>query len=284
MRRGRTTTRVAAVAALATCVMSLLAVGCSATRPTVWYCLGYNTPNAPQYKVTDTGERGWSRVYATLMRHMDLRVSAMAPTPEQLAGVDVLIILNPEENRWEGGPAPRLMGDDDVRVLADYITGGGALLFGSNQDYMHNIEKTRTNRLLERFGMRVGTAPVGLKLLQIPDDAPVVGGLRWRFFFGSGVEFVEANCCRPEVWVWNDPAAPTLEDVPGDRVPLMAACETTSSGRVIVMGDSGWTANGTIGEDDNWVILWRQLRWLARGRLPAAPPAIGSWTPPLTPG
>jgi hypothetical protein len=127
--------------------------------------------------------------------------------------------------------------------------------------------------------MRIGHEDIGLKLLDIPEGTPVVGGLRWRFFFGSGVTLIEGGLCRAEVWAYNDPQATTLEGKPGERVPLMVAAQA-GSGRVIVVGDAGWTANGTIGHDDNWEILWRQIRWLTHNRLPKSPPMLVPWAAP----
>ena len=259
--------------------MIALFVGCSGPKPIVWYCRTYNLPNHRHYGVDDTADRGWSRVHESLGSCVRWRVDAEMPTAERLRDVDLVVILNPEAESWEGGPAPHLMSDEEVGLLADYVEGGGALLFMSNQDEKHNIEKPRTNRLLERCGMRMRQGDIGLKILDIAEETPVVGGLCWRFFFGSPVELVEGAAAQAQVWAWNDPDAPTPEGEPGERVPLMAAAEV-GAGRVIVVGDSGWTANGTIGLDDNWPILWRQIRWLTHDRLGQAPPALAPWTPP----
>jgi len=260
-------------------MMGLLLVGCAQPKPSVWYCLAYNTPNNLQYKVDETSDRGWSRVHASSASQVRWRVDAETPTKERLRDVDLVVILNPEAKPWEGGAAPRLMQDADIEVLVDYVKTGGALLFASNQDYKHNIEKPQSNRLLQHFGMRMGNEDIGVKQLEIPKTNSAVGGLRWRFFFGSGVTLTKSGQCRREVWAWNDPQAPTLEGKPGDRVPLMAAAEV-GSGRVIVVGDSGWTANGTIGHDDNWPVLWGQMRWLTRDRLSQKPPMLVPWSPP----
>ena len=188
---------------VAVAMTSALFVGCSGPKPTVWYCQAYNVPNHQQYKIDDTGDRGWSRVHESLGSCVHWRVDAEVPTAERLRDVDLVVILNPEAESWEGGPAPHLMNDEEVDVLVDYVEGGGALLFMSNQDEKHNIEKPRTNRLLEHFGMRMGQGDIGLKILDIAEGTPVVGGLCWRFFFGSPVEMVNGTPAR----VWGDASA-----------------------------------------------------------------------------
>jgi hypothetical protein len=247
------------------CVLGLasqaIAASPSKSQPVIWYCLAYNTPNVGQYKPAERSDRGWWRAAESLKAHVDLRVSDHVPTPDRLEGVDLVLIFNPEKAAWEGGPEPRHIEDAAATVLTDYIRAGGALLFMSNQDALHNVEKTESNRLLERFGLRVGRADIGIKILKLPKSSPVIGGLTWRFFFGSPLEVLKTPSARVEVWAWNDPGAETVEGEPGDRVPLLAGSRF-GKGRVVVASDTGWTANGTIGLDDNWAILWKTINWL----------------------
>lgn len=234
------------------------------SKPVIWYCLAYNTASAGQYKPAERSDRGWWRAAESLKAHVNLRVTDHVPTPDRLEGVALVLIFNPEKAAWKGGPAPRHIEDSDAAVLTDYIRAGGAMLFMSNQDELHNVEKAKSNRLLERFGVRVGRADIGIKILKLPKSSPIVGGLTWRFFFGSPLEVLDQPSAQVDVWAWNDPAAETVEGPPGQRVPLLVASRF-GKGRVVVASDTGWTANGTIGFDDNWPVLWKLIDWLTPG-------------------
>ena len=47
-------------------LIGLVCVGCSKPKPNVWYCLAYNTPNNVQYKIDETGDRGWTNYLALI--------------------------------------------------------------------------------------------------------------------------------------------------------------------------------------------------------------------------
>jgi len=248
-----------------------------AAKPVLLYTLHYHAEGEEQYLPTGN----YSEFLERLKEHFDVRVNAAPISPATLKGVGVLLIVNPSESA-RGGKTPPHVTERDAYEISLFVQNGGGLVFLSNQTPAHNCEKRDSNRLLAQFGIEVLHYDVGVKEFTIPDDAPIVGGLKWKYIYGCLLDVRRDHFAHPRVLLENDPAVPVEVGqanpaaggpaVPlgeaGPRGPILATAQP-GVGRVVVGTDGGWLANGTVGQSDNWEIARRLFRWAAR--LPVAP-------------
>lgn len=240
-----------------------------ADRPVLLYCTHFTAEGEQQY----APDGPFAEVLGRLEEEFDVRVSDERPTRGRLAGADVLLIVNPSDKAVDDGPPPHHVERADVRVVVNWVQSGGGLVFLSNQTEGHNVEKRAANELLREFGLRVTEYTIGVKRVAIPSEAPIVGGLRWAYYYGSPLAVEAGHFARPRTIVRNDPDVPAQQGkgVAGPDAPLLAAAEV-GRGRVVVAGDTGWIADwallekepyGTIRGQDNWEIFRRLARWAA---------------------
>ncbi|HUU70823.1 MAG TPA: hypothetical protein VM186_14945 [Planctomycetota bacterium] len=246
-------------------------------RPVLLYSLYYHAEGEEQYLPAGN----YSEILERLKEHFDVRVNADAMSRATLKDVAVLLIVNPSEAA-RGGKTPPHVTERDAYEIALFVQNGGGLVFMSNQTPAHNCEKRDSNRLLAQFGMEVLHFDVGVKEFTIPKDAPIVGGLKWKYIYGSLLDVRPDHFAHPRVVLENDPAVPvivgpagTAPDAPvgplgevGPRGPILAIAEA-GTGRVVVGTDGGWLANGTLEQADNWEIARRLFRWAAHLDAPA---------------
>jgi hypothetical protein len=205
----------------------------------------------------------------------DLRVNGEPLTRQTLADVDVLLIANPSDKAVGKNPPPPHLTAQDVETLSAFVRDGGGLIILGNQEN-HNLEINDVNKLLEQFGLQFRDRYTDAKLLALPRDTPVLGGLRWAYYTGNLVVMAAGHPARPRPLVLNDVAVKPLGGERNQRGALMAAAEP-GAGRVVVVTDAGWISNDALSgkgigpvaikEHDNWEIFRRLALWSAH-RLP----------------
>ncbi len=249
-----------------------------ADRPVLLYCTHFTAEGEQQY----APDGPFAEVLGRLGEDFDVRVTDKRPTRGRLAGADVLLIVNPSDDAVDGGPLPHHVERADVHAIVNWVQGGGGLVFLSNQTEGHNVEKRAANELLREFGLGVTEYTIGVKRVAIPSGAPIVGGLRWAYYYGSPLAVDAGHFARPRAIVRNDPEVPAQQGkgVAGPDAPLLAIAEV-GRGRVVVAGDTGWIADwallerepyGTIRGQDNWEMFRRLARWAAGLRAEAQRP------------
>ena len=68
----------------------------------------------------------------------------------------------------------------------------------------HNLEVNAMNKLLKQFGLQFTNLYTDAKLLPLPKNTPIIGGLRWGYYTGNLV-LIEANHdAKPRALVMND--------------------------------------------------------------------------------
>ncbi len=248
----------------------------AATKPVLLYSLAFTAEGEKQYDPNGP----FREVLERLTQDFQVRYSDQPLSWKTLGGAKVVLIANPCDKAFEGHAPPRHVSQEDIHLLTNYVQGGGGLIFLSNQSEAHNCEKRQANFLLNQFGMGVTEYTIGVKKVQIPADAPIVGGLTWAFYYGSPLMVNESHFAHPRVLVWNDPNVPAepKKGADGLRGPILAVAEV-GKGRVVLASDSGWIAQwalleqeplGTLRGQDNWEIFRRLARWTA-GMKPIAP-------------
>ena len=248
----------------------------TSTRPVLLYSMAFTAEGEKQYEPNGP----YREVLARLTQDFEVRYSDQPLSWKVLGGAKVVLISNPSD-KGVGGREPHHVDRADVNLLANYVQGGGGLVFLSNQSGApHNCEKENANKLLEQFGIRNSEYFIGVKRIVIPADVPIIGGLTWGFYYGSPLMVDESHFAHPRVLVWNDPNLPAQpkKGPDGVRGPLLAVAEV-GKGRVVVASDTGWIAEwalleqepfGTVRGQDNWEICRRLTRWAA-GLAPIGP-------------
>lgn len=103
------------------------------------------------YKWNETNDPGfffWGSIFKRLGARID-QLSA-APTAANLKGADVYIIVDPDTAKETADP--KFIGPEHVRVIADWVKGGGVLVLMGND--VQNAELDRFNTLAAEFGIR----------------------------------------------------------------------------------------------------------------------------------
>ncbi len=244
------------------------------TKPVLLYSLHFQAPGENRY----APDGAYREVLDRLRETFEIRVSAGRPSAKLLAGVDVVLLANPNDLPHGTNPPPAHVAARDVRTLGAFVERGGGLIVFGNQE-AHNLEVTDLNGLLRRFGFALTNRYHDAKLIAIPRDAPVIGGLRWGFYTGNEVLLTPGHRARPTAWITNDVAQPTLtakRNEPG----ILLATSTPGNGRVVLATDAGWITKNALQElgigdltirgQDNWEIFHQLCLWSA-GREPANP-------------
>ena len=231
-------------------LLSLLCIGsaalradaapASARKPVFLYCLRYQAPGENRYPA----DGNYKDVLDLLRRDFEVRVSDAVPTAKLLAGVDVVLISNPDEKAVGTNAPPVHVGTADADALARFVERGGGLVVLGNQEG-HNLEIDDLNGLLTRFGLRFTNRYHDAKLIHVPAATPAIGGLRWGYYTGNEVLIDAGHKARPKAWVVNDPAQPTATAKRNDPGILLAAA-TPGRGRVLVATDAGWLTGNAL--------------------------------------
>lgn len=236
-------------------------------KPVFLYSLYYNAEGENRYPP----DGNYSEVLQLLSEDFEVRVHREPLTDETLADVKVVLISNPSDQAVPGYPAPPHISDEEAATLTRFIENGGGVIIQLNQED-HNLQVEPVNRFLARFGMQAHDHYTDVKLLTIPEDEPILGGLRWAYIIGNSLTIDPSHPARPRAIVTNDLEQKLVggtRDAPG----ILLAGAEPGNGRLVVITDAGWiinnalngeeVANVVIKEQDNREIMRRLSRWTA---------------------
>lgn len=253
---------------------ALLLSGCAATqqrgssgKPVLLYSLYFNAEGENRYPPDGV----YSEVLKHLSEDFEIRVHRQPLTAQTLADVRLVLIANANDQAVPGFPPPPHVSAADITSLTRFVERGGGLIVMQNQEN-HNVEIEHMNQLLARFGIQTTNLYTDAKLLRIPRDAPVLGGLRWAYIIGNSIRIDPSHPAKPFAIVTNDLSQPLrggARDVPG----ILLAGAKPGKGRVAVVTDSGWLTNAALNgepaggvvikDHDNREIIRRLTRWVA---------------------
>lgn len=256
-------------------VLSLLGSGCGAlpkgssdSKPVLLYSQYYNAEGENRYAADGV----YSDVITFLRKDFTVRIHREPLNPKTLADVQLVFIANPNEKAVPGYPRPPHVSETDIQHLVQFVQNGGGLIIMQNQEN-HNVEVEAMNQLLARFGIQTTNLYTDAKLLRIPKEAPVIGGLRWAYIIGNSIRIDASHPARPFPIVTND-LSQKLAGGTRDEPGILLAGAQLGKGRIVVITDSGWLTNAAlrgeqaggvvIKEHDNYEIIRRLTRWAAR--------------------
>jgi hypothetical protein len=238
------------------------------SKPVLLYSRHYSAIGEDRY----APDGAYRDVLERLGASFKVRVHDQPLTPQTLGDVRLLLIANPNEKAAGTNPPPPHILRRDIRALTRYVTKGGGLIVMLNQED-HNLEVENCNRLLSNFGITSTNLYTDVKLLVLPNETPVIGGLRWAYYSGNLLQLDPAHAAKPQAVVTNDLNQPLIAGT-RDQAGVLLATARSGKGRVVVVTDSGWIADWAlrgeresgvaIKEHDNWEIFRRLARWAAR--------------------
>lgn len=235
-------------------------------KPVLLYSRYYNAEGETRYLPDGT----YSDILAALGEEFDVRVHSERPSKKVLKDVDVILISNPSLNAVNDHSTPAHLDKTDQKVLLKFVKQGGGVIVMGNQEN-HNLETENVNQYLSHFGMRWADVYTDAKGLVIPEETPVVGGLKWGYYTGNQIQLIHARGVQR--WaVLND-----LNQAPPigkrDAVGVLLAGAQYGRGRLVAVTDSGWIINSVldgkglggvvIQNDDNLEMMKRLCRWAA---------------------
>ncbi|HAV64894.1 MAG TPA: hypothetical protein DCY13_21305 [Verrucomicrobiales bacterium] len=265
IKRFRAFTGLVAVAAF---VAASPAFARAADQPVLLYSQYLNAPGENRYPV----DGNYRPAMEGLDQEFDIRVDAEPLTAERLAGVKVLLIVNPNQSAHQTNPPPHRLSAEEGIALYNWIYAGGGLILMGNQEN-HNLEIDSINQhLLRLVGLKWVNRYTDAKRLVLPPDLPIVGGLAWAYYTGNLVEVTPHHPAKARSLVENDlTQKPAMG--PRDEPGSLLAIAEVGAGRIAVVTDSGWLANWALGgqgvggvaikEQDNLEIMLRLTRWVA---------------------
>ena len=245
------------------------------TKPVFLYSRHFNAPGENRY----LPDGNFKDLLQRLARDFDVRANDAPLNAETLAGVSVVLVANPSDKAAGTNPPPHHFDTRDIAALTDFVKRGGGFIVMGNQEN-HNLDIEDTNRLLRQFGLQFTNLFTDAKLLPLPKNTPIVGGLRWAYYTGNQVQIEASHTAKPRALVMNDLGVKPAKG-PRDEAGALLAVAEPGRGRVIVATDAGWVADFAFNEkgvggvalkgQDNWEIFHRLARWAAG--LPTAPSA-----------
>ena len=211
----------------------------------------HNNEDKPHYRWEATYPGGFSELGGILERLGAARKTITEPlTPKSLAGVDCLIIVDPDipaEN-----PNPQYILPPEVRVVTSWVRNGGILLLLGNDP--GNAEFEHLNQLAAVFGLKF------LEILHHDAEGKVkltLTGAKDHPVFAGGLKFYAVQVAPLQV---TNPLAETLL---ADNGHSIMAVVPFGKGRVFALGDP-WLYNEYIHTQDNYRIAENLFRWLFR--------------------
>jgi hypothetical protein len=238
-------------------------------KPVLLYSLYFEAPGENRY----LPDGKFKDVMAQLRTEFEVRISSEPLTAKTLADVNVLLIANPNDKAHGTNPPPHHVSKKDIKTISNFVERGGGLILMSNQDG-HNDEVEDVNKLLVKYGLQLTNLYTDIKLLTVPKETPVIGGLRWGFYTGNLILIETNHPAEPRSLITNDPSQKLLGGKRDQAGSLLAVAES-GHGRVVVATDCGWITNEAlegkaidgvaIKDDDNWEIFRRLAHW-AGGR------------------
>ncbi len=237
-------------------------------KPVLLYSRYFNAEGEKRY----LPDGSYREILKELKTSFEVRVHAERLTKKTLSDVDVILISNPSAEPVEGNPPPAKMTSRDRRQLLRFIRRGGGLIIMGNQEN-HNLETVQVNKFLNEFGMQWVDNYTDAKGLQIPQDIPVLGGLKWGYYTGNQIRLTQ----KTGMSYWTVPNDLSQAPVNGERDAqgILLAGAGYQKGRFVLVTDSGWINNtvlegkglggAVIENDDNLEIMMRLCLW-ASGR------------------
>lgn len=242
-----------------------ITVAAAGKKPVFLYSLYFNAPGENRYPA----DGNYREVLQRLSNDFEVHVSDKPLTPDNLKDVDLVLVANPNDQPARGNPPPHHVDEKDIAVITKYVEEGGGLIVMGNQEN-HNLETRDMNKLLARFGIQFTNVYTDAKKLVLPEDAPVIGGLRWAYYTGNQLVLDPSHAAKSAAVVTNDlkqKPAQGKRDAPG----TLLASATPGKGRVLVATDSGWICDWAFQEkgvggvalkgQDNWEIFHRLALW-----------------------
>src|SRR6185503_17106955 len=171
----------------------------SLAKPVLLYSRYYNAEGENRYLPDDT----YKQVIQRLRQDFDVRVHNKPPTRETLADVKLLFIVNPNDQAVGNHPSPPHVSVADIKVLTEFVGRGGGLIVSGNQEN-HNLEVEEMNKLLAKFGIQATNLYTDAKMLVLPKETPVIGGLNWAYYTGNLLVLDTSNPAKPRALVMND--------------------------------------------------------------------------------
>ena len=247
---------------------SVDAVRAADSKPVFLYSRYFNAAGEARY----LPDGNYKDVLQRLSQDFEVRVNDKPLTPETLAGVKVVLVANPSDKAVKDHPAPHHVNTSDVAALTKFVRDGGALIVMGNQEN-HNLEIADMNKLLREFGLEFTNVYTDAKLLPLPKQTPIIGGLLWGYYTGNQVLIEARHAAKPRALVTNDLSIKPPKGTRDAEGALMAIAEP-GQGRVIVVTDAGWVADFAFDDkgvggvvlkgQDNWEIFHRLARWAAQ--------------------
>ena len=180
-------------------LLGVVAPAAAASKPVFLYSLYFNAKGENRYSPTGT----YRDVLGRLGEQFDVRVNDLPLNSETLKDVSVVLISNPNDKANKTNPPPPHMSAADISELTRFVNAGGGLIVMGNQEG-HNLEIKDFNQLLGKFGMKFESNYTDAKLLKIPSDVPIIGGLRWGYYTGDQVVIDPNNDSKARGLVIND--------------------------------------------------------------------------------
>ncbi len=244
-----------------------LAAAEATTKPVFLYSRYYNAVGEPRYLPEGT----FKDVMARVRGEFEVRVNAVAPTAASLAGVNVLMIVNPSDKAAGTNAVPPHVSAQDVATLVKFVEQGGGLIIMGNQEN-HNFETAALNKLLARFGLQFVEKFTDVKNIAVPKGTPIIGGLNFGYYTGNQIVIELGHPAKPRSLIDNDVTVKPMNGPRNEPGCLLAVAEL-GRGRVVLVTDSGWVTNDALSEKgiggnavkghDNWEIMRRLSRWAA---------------------
>ena len=237
-------------------------------KPVFLYSRHFNAQGEARY----LPDGNFKDVLQRLGKDFVVRVHDQPLTAMTLQDVKVVMIANPSDRAVKGNPLPHHFTAADLTALQQFVGAGGALILLGNQEN-HNLETEDTNRLLRQFGLQFTNRYTDAKLLPLPKETPVIGGLRWAYYTGNQILIDTQHSARPRALVSNDLRIKPAQG-PRDEPGALLAVAEPGRGRVIVVTDAGWICDWAFEEkgvggvalkgQDNWEIFHRLALWAAQ--------------------
>jgi hypothetical protein len=237
-------------------------------KPVLLYSRYFNAEGENRY----LPDGNYKEVLRRLREEFDVHVHSRPLTAATLADVNLVLIANPSDQAVGANPAPHHFSTADIQALTQFVQKGGGLILMGNQEN-HNLEIEDTNKLLRHFGLQFTNLYTDAKKLVLPQESPVLGGLRWAYYTGNLVALQTGHPARPRALIANDLKQKPIKGERDQPGALLAASEP-GQGRVLVVTDAGWVADFALSEEgvggvaihgqDNWEIFRRLAHWAAR--------------------
>jgi hypothetical protein len=253
-------------AALCVLLLCFVSIAFAAeTKPVLLYSRYFNAKGEARY----LPDGNYKDLLQRLSKDFNVQTHDKALGADTLAGVNVVLIANPSDKAVGNNPPPHHVNARDSEALVKFVRNGGALIVMGNQEN-HNLEVEDMNRLLKQFGMQFTNLYTDAKLLPLPKQTPIIGGLRWGYYTGNLVLVESGHPAKPRALVSNELS---IKPAKGDRDAngaLLALAEP-GRGRVIAVTDSGWVTDSALDDtgiggvalkgQDNFEIFRRLALW-----------------------